>query len=101
MLSVLGLAALGALGAVLTALDILPFALHPALYFAPLAAELLLYFAMDAYFSFKKAAGFGEFWLLMALFPIFHVAYGTGSIKGLFKLCSKKYRKNTYQPAKI
>lgn len=101
VLSVLGLAVLGTVGAVLTALEILPFALHPALYFAPLAAELLLYFAMDAYFSAKKAKGAKEFFVLMALFPIFHVAYGTGSIKGLFKLCSKKYRKNTYQPAKI
>ncbi len=100
VLSVLGLFSLGLAGALLTVLGVLTL-LHPALYFAPLAAELLLYFGMDAYFSLKAAKGFKEFWLLVALFPIFHVAYGTGSVKGIFKLCSKKYRKNTYQPKKI
>ena len=36
--------------------------------------------------------------LLMALFPIFHIAYGWGSVKGLCKLLTKQYRDNTYKP---
>ena len=101
VLSVFGLLTLGLAGVLLGAFGVLDLGFHPALYLAPLAAELLLYLAMDVYFSAKKAEGLKELLLLMALFPIFHVAYGTGSVKGLFKLCSKEYRKNTYKPEKI
>ncbi len=66
-------------------------------FLALLGAELLLYALLDAMFSIKKASSFVEFWLLVALFPIFHVSYGFGSIGGIFKLFQKKYRKNDYQ----
>lgn len=68
---------------------------------ALLGAELSLYLFLDFCFSIKGASSFKEFLLLMALFPIFHISYGIGSIKGLFKLCTKEYRKNNYEPKKI
>jgi len=64
-------------------------------------AEMLLYICMDALFSIKLSGSFKEFLLLMILFPIFHIAYGLGSIKGIFKLLNKKYRKSGYSPNKI
>lgn len=55
-------------------------------------AELVLYSILDCVFSAKKASGIKEFLLLIILFPIFHITYGAGSLKGLLKLFSKKYR---------
>lgn len=55
-------------------------------------AELVLYLILDCAFSAKKASGIKEFLLLIILFPIFHITYGAGSLKGLLKLFSKKYR---------
>jgi len=66
-----------------------------------LGLELLLYFVLDGLFSAKKAESVKEWLLLMALFPIFHIAYGWGSVKGLCKLLTKQYRDNTYQPPVI
>ena len=86
VLSVVGLTALGFLHWI---------------FFAMLGAELLLYTLLDITFSAKAAKSLKEALLIMLLFPIFHVAYGFGSITGLFKLCSKKYRKDGYQPQKI
>jgi hypothetical protein len=63
-----------------------------------LGLELLLYLTLDGLFSLKKAESAKEWLLLMALFPIFHIAYGWGSVKGLCKLLTKAYRNNTYQP---
>ena len=63
--------------------------------------ELLLYLGMDALFSAKLSNSLKEFLLLMLLFPMFHIAYGFGSIKGIFKLTNKKYRKSGYTPKKI
>lgn len=51
-----------------------------------LAAELAAYLALDAIFSAKLAANAGEFFKLAGLFPIFHVAYGAGSIAGILSL---------------
>lgn len=45
--------------------------------------ELVLYFALDAYFSFAKGRvefGVITFWL----YPAFHIVYGIGSLLGLF-----------------
>lgn len=47
------------------------------------AAELVLYFLLDVYFSFGKVrpvkCGFVTLWL----YPVFHVVYGFGSLLGL------------------
>ena len=63
-----------------------------------LMAELLLYLSLDILFSVKQADSFKQWLLLLALFPIFHIAYGWGSVKGLCKLLTKQYRKNDYHP---
>lgn len=57
------------------------------------ALEMVLYFALDCFFSAKHASGLKEFFLLVLLFPIFHITYGVGSLKGVLKLFSKEYRK--------
>ena len=56
------------------------------------ALEMALYFALDCLFSAKQASGIKEFLLLVLLFPIFHITYGAGSLKGILKLFSKEYR---------
>lgn len=71
-------------------LPILSIFVHPfALLFA---IEMCLYLLLDCYFSGKQADGIKEFLLLLILFPIFHITYGAGSLKGLLKLFSKEYR---------
>lgn len=54
------------------------------LYF--LAAELVLYLFCDIVFTLKLNPTFKQFWLLLILFPIFHICYGFGSICGLFRI---------------
>lgn len=56
------------------------------------AIEMCFYLLLDCYFSAKQADGIKEFLLLLILFPIFHITYGAGSLKGLLKLFSKEYR---------
>lgn len=71
-------------------LPILSIFVHPfALLFA---IEMCLYLLLDCYFSANQADGIKEFLLLLILFPIFHITYGAGSLKGLLKLFSKEYR---------
>lgn len=67
------------------------------IFWLALAAELLLYLALDVAFSIKQAGSFKEMLALLMLFPIFHVAYGCGSIVGITKLLSKKYRNKDYK----
>jgi len=64
--------------------------LHPAFWIL-LGAEWSLYLLLDILFSLK-ASSFKEFLLLLILFPTFHIAYGIGSLVGIFKLFGKKYR---------
>ncbi len=66
-----------------------------------LGLECLLYLGLDILFSARQCNGIKEFFLLLILFPLFHVNYGIGSLKGVFLLFSKKYRKNDYSPKKI
>lgn len=47
--------------------------------------EMMLYFAVDGFFTVKLKKGLLESLLIFALFPIFHISYGIGSIIGLFK----------------
>lgn len=54
--------------------------------------EMILYLSLDCMFSANKSKGIREFSLLILLFPIFHITYGAGSLKGVTKLFSKEYR---------
>ncbi len=65
-----------------------------------LVAELSLYTVLNIFFSAKQAKSIGNFFNLLYLFPLFHIAYGIGSIKGIFCVFSKKYSKK-YQAPKI
>lgn len=79
--------------AFLLSLIILPIAgiiFHPIWWL--FALEMALYFVLDCLFSAKQASGIKEFFLLVLLFPIFHITYGAGSLKGILKLFSKEYR---------
>ena len=57
-----------------------------------LTVEVVLYLILDCIFSAQKADKIKEFLLLIILFPIFHITYGAGSLKGLLKLFSREYR---------
>lgn len=56
--------------------------LHPLLAWM-FAAELLLYLILALLSAGKKAASLKELLLLTVLFPIFHIAYGIGSLLGV------------------
>lgn len=86
VLSVVGLALLG----------ILHF-----IFWLALAAEMLLYIALDAFFSAKQASSVKEFFTLLMLFPVFHVAYGIGSLKGIFACLGTKYKKTDMKTKKF
>ena len=81
VLSVLGLAILG-------------FVFRP--FWWLLGIELCLYFVLDVLFSLKVENSITEFLLIVILFPIFHVSYGVGSLRGIIKLFTKKYRDASY-----
>ncbi|MBO4939977.1 MAG: glycosyltransferase family 2 protein [Clostridia bacterium] len=66
-----------------------------------LAAEMALYLALDVVFSIKQAKSVKECFALLLLFPIFHVAYGFGSMLGITKLFSKQFKNNDYENKKI
>ena len=66
-----------------------------------LLAEICLYLALDVVFSVKLSKKPKEIFTLMALFPIFHCAYGFGSLKGIVKLFTKEYRNSDYTAPKI
>lgn len=66
-----------------------------------LGLELMLYSLLDIVFSIKQATSIREFFALIILFPIFHIAYGLGSIKGIFKLFSKQFKNIDYENEKI
>jgi glycosyltransferase involved in cell wall biosynthesis len=70
-------------------LPILSIVFKPFLYLFKI--EIILYFLLDIYFSLKLKKDWKSFGLLMILFPIFHVTYGIGSMKGIAKLLSKEF----------
>lgn len=88
-LFVLSIVGLGLLGLV-----------HPIFWWL-LAAEMALYLALDVVFSIKQAKSVKECFALLLLFPIFHVAYGFGSMLGITKLFSKQFKNNDYENKKI
>lgn len=53
--------------------------------------EMLAYFALDILFSARAAANIKEFFILLYLFPAFHISYGWGSIQGIFKVLCGNY----------
>ena len=53
-------------------------------------AELVLYVILDVYFSLKSSDDVKMFLLLIILFPIFHITYGFGSVRGIVKLIFSK-----------
>lgn len=71
------------------------------LFAALLCAEITLYLLLDIVFSIKQAETIKEFWTLMALFSIFHVAYGVGSMIGITKLLSKEFKQGSFENKKI
>ena len=54
--------------------------------------EISLYLALDIFFSTKISDNLKEFGLLLLLFPIFHVSYGLGSLKGIYKVITGKFQ---------
>ena len=74
--------------------------LHPAFWML-LGVELALYLLLDVFFSAGLAKNTKEFFTLICLFPIFHVAYGLGSMIGIFKLFSKEFKNGKYKNKKI
>lgn len=66
-----------------------------------LLAELALYLFLDVLFSIRLSSGVKEFFVILLLFPIFHITYGIGSLVGITKLFSKKFKKGNYTNKKI
>ena len=52
--------------------------------------ELALYLLLDLVSSLQKTKKIGQLLFLMALFPIFHICYGIGSVCGFWTLFFKK-----------
>lgn len=59
------------------------------------ALEMALYVLLDVIFSWKLKESFREFFLLLMLFPAFHISYGLGSIKGIFEIIVHDYHAGT------
>lgn len=55
--------------------------------------ELILYFCLAAGSAIKSSKCIKEQVLICLLFPIFHISYGYGSLKGIIKLFSGEYKK--------
>lgn len=61
-------------------------------FFILFCAEMALYFLLDLLFAFKDTESIKYVPMVFILFPIFHVAYGYGSLKGIFKLLGRGFR---------
>ena len=72
-----------------------------SIFWVLLGIEAVLYFLLDILFSIKQALNIKETFALILLFPIFHIAYGIGSIIGITKLFSKEFKKGNYANKKI
>ena len=59
--------------------------------------DLGLYLLLDFVFSLKVGNSIKEVLIILFLFPPFHISYGIGSLKGIFKLFSKKYHDKSYK----
>lgn len=74
--------------------------IHP-IFWMMLGAELLLYFSLDIFFSARQASSIKELFIMIMLFPIFHIAYGIGSMIGITKLFSKEFKSGNHINKKI
>lgn len=63
--------------------------------------EMSLYLLLDIIFSFKCCSSVKEFFLLLLLFPMFHISYGIGSIDGLICLIGNDFDNGVYKVPKI
>lgn len=63
---------------------------HPAFGWL-FAAELALYVGLSLFFALKKTRDIRKLPFLWALFPIFHISYGAGSLAGLWALLTGRY----------
>lgn len=66
-----------------------------------LLIEMILYTLLDFLSSAQQANKMKERLLLFILFPMFHISYGIGSMKGVLKLFSKEYAHSTYTAPRI
>lgn len=57
-----------------------------------LISEVVLYGVLDIIFSVKASHEKRYVPLVLILFPIFHLTYGFGSLKGIFRLFDRKFR---------
>lgn len=55
--------------------------------------ELLMYILLDIYFSIKLSKNIKYFLMIFILFPIFHLTYGFGSLKGIIKIINNFQKK--------
>lgn len=55
-------------------------------------AEIILYLGLDLLFSIKATKVIKCAAMVFVLFPIFHIAYGFGSLKGIFKILGKEFK---------
>ena len=77
----------------LTSLIVLcPLAFLHWIFASILAIEMILYFTLDLVFTIKASDSVKYMPLVFVLFPIFHLTYGFGSLKGIFKLFGKQFR---------
>ena len=65
-------------------------------YYFPLALktlilELILYLSLAITFAYRLSNSFCENIIIIFLYPIFHISYGIGSIKGLYLCMTKKF----------
>lgn len=80
-------------------LGILSF-IHP-LFALTFASELTIYLLLDVVFSINQASNLKEFFVLIILFPIFHITYGIGSMIGITKLFRKEFTNKNHTNEKI
>lgn len=76
----------------LSLLVLIPMSFVHPLFLWTLVIELVLYFGLDLLFSVKATQGMQYVPMVFILFPIFHLSYGFGSLKGIFKILGGKYK---------
>lgn len=57
-----------------------------------LTIEVGLYILLDIIFSIKLSKNVKYFLMIFLLFPTFHLSYGFGSLKGIFKILGKEFK---------
>ena len=74
----------------LLSLIILPLlGLFSASFFFLLAIELFLYVSLDLYYGFHSTKNIKSALMVSLLFPIFHITYGFGSLRGILQILFK------------